>query len=260
MPSSFSCICHCCLLEFECRWRHNRPGVLTDTQYQEAKEIALSYIPRFFPGNTTKPVFVPLTANVATKLNDIQEELKDGHPPPAADEKVPGAPAEEADHPRPHDPEIEAEHHAKRARAAESALGSAPGPSPARPPALPFQLDVDAGIDVKEEGEEKDHDLQWELRNWFSPASPSLLWNDPASQPSVTWKRDQVMFPRLSLLARRFLCVLPTSAPSERVWSCFGHIISKQSASIDSTIAAQTMFLRYNHDIVDQIPPGSESQ
>jgi len=110
MPSSLSCICHGCLLDPECRWRHNRPGVLTDAQYQAAKEIALSYIPRFFPGNATKPVFVPLLANVATKLNDLQEELKDGHPPPAADEKVPGAAAEEVDHPRPHDPETEAEH------------------------------------------------------------------------------------------------------------------------------------------------------
>ena len=88
---------------------------------------------------------------------------------------------------------------------------------------------------------------------------PQLAWNDPNSQPSVLWRKDEKTFPRLALLARRFLSILPTSAPSERVWSGFGHIITKQSATIDSTIASQTLYLRYNRDLVDRIPAGSES-
>ena len=73
------------------------------------------------------------------------------------------------------------------------------------------------------------------------------------SQPAVNWKIDEVVFPRLALLARRFLCILPTSAPSERVWSGMGHIVTKHSTTIDSTIAAQKMYLRYNFDIAKRV-------
>ena len=96
--------------------------------------------------------------------------------------------------------------------------------------------------------------MKCEMDYWFAPASPMLRWNDESSQTRVNWKRDEVILPRLAFLAHRFLCLLPTSAPSERIWSGFGHIISDQSANTDSTIAAQTMYLRYNHDFVDQIP------
>ena len=57
-----------------------------------------------------------------------------------------------------------------------------------------------------------------------------------------------------SLLARRFLCILLSSAPSERVWSGFGHVIDRTSTTIDSTLAAQIMFLRANQDLLDRIP------
>ena len=62
-------------------------------------------------------------------------------------------------------------------------------------PALPrdagnapnFGLDMDAGIDVKEE-EKGEHDLEWELINWFSDAAPNLSWHDTKSQPNIVYK------------------------------------------------------------------------
>ena len=218
----------------------NRRAVLTDAQYQAAKQLAITTIRRFFPNNSSFPVFVPLQPNVATKMNELRDELKEKLPPPhdavgedaKAGEAVPGP---------------------KRAR---SEAHAAAAPVPALPRAAGnapnFGLDMDAGIDVKEE-EKGEHDLEWELRNWFSDASPNLSWHDPKSQPNIVWKTNAKVFPRLSLIARRFLCILPTSAPSERVWSGFGHIITKHSSTIDSTTAAQTMYLRYNHHIVDKV-------
>ena len=77
----------------------------------------------------------------------------------------------------------------------------------------------------------------------------------PQSQPNVQWKALEPEFPRLALLARRFLSISPTSAPSERVWSRFGRVISKQSSTIDSTIAAQIMFLRDNQHLLKSVNP-----
>ena len=154
-----------------CSWRHNRAGVLSDAHYTAAKAIALNYIPKFFPGDVSKPVFVPLHANVATKVNELKEELKD---PDAAFPIPAPAPA------------------------------SAAPPHHAAPFALAFHLDLDRGIEVKSERKDEPHNLQWQMDYWFSPASPFLRWNDESSQPCVNWKRDEVTLPRLAFLARRF--------------------------------------------------------
>ena len=121
-----------------------------------------------------------------------------------------------------------------------------------RPPAI----DMDGEMQVEEKKEVKEErDVQWELSHWFSHAAPFLPWYAPQSQPDVQWKALEPEFPRLALLARRFLSIPPTSAPSERVWSRFGRVISKQSSTIDSTIAAQIMFLRDNEHLLKSIHP-----
>lgn len=48
------------LLHFLFRWRVNRRAVLTDAQYTAAKQLAITTIRRFFPNNSSFPVFVPL--------------------------------------------------------------------------------------------------------------------------------------------------------------------------------------------------------
>jgi hypothetical protein len=105
---------------------------------------------------------------------------------------------------------------------------------------------------VKKKEEKHEHDLQWELEHWFTDAE-FQSWDDKESDPLQQWKLLQSDFPRLAMLSRRFLCAMPTSAPSERVWSRFGHVVSKLSSTIDSDIAAQIMFMRYNFDFVKQV-------
>ena len=256
-----SLLCHGVYSLLYCRWRNNRVGILSDAQFQTAKVIALLTIPLFFPGNAMKPWFVPLQPNVASRMGELKDELKQ-HQPAVAAARAPGEAIS-----------VTALHHEAvpahleiRKEVAVAPVSHAPPPPAAAAASVPahplrFEADIDQGIDDQEEEKEiKEHDLQWEMHQWFSPAAPQLKWNDAKSQPAFTWKRDEDKYPRLSLLARRFLCILPTSAPSERVWSGFGHIINKQSTHIDSTIASQTMYLRYNHDLTKEVPVRAESQ
>ena len=121
---------------------------------------------------------------------------------------------------------------------------------------LPPVIDMDGDMQIEERNEVKEErDVQWELTHWFSHAAPFLPWYAPQSQVDVQWKALEPEFPRLALLARRFLSIPPTSAPSKPVWSRFGRVISKQSSTIDSTIAAQIMFMRDNEDLLKSVDP-----
>lgn len=183
---------------------------------------------------------------ITLRVGELREELKElaeadadhAIPPPPPPPPAVAEAASEAAAKHPH-PDIKEERAAKRLAV------------PA--PALPHFLDrMDDGIEAEEKKEEEEHDVKREIDNWFSPASPRLRFAD--NPPDVTWPSLAPTFPHLALLARRFLCILPTSAPSERVWSGFGHVITKDSSNIDSVFAIRNMFLRYNHDLIDQVP------
>jgi hAT family C-terminal dimerisation region len=245
--------CILCVLARYSRWRHNRPSVLSNGQYQSAKDIALATIPRFYPNNQIQPVFVALHPNVAHRMTELKEAMKEKYDADHHHGAAAGAPVEakieELAAPPAKRPPGEPDAAVPPAKRHHDEPPASAAPVPAHP--LGFTQDIDEGIQMEDEKMEE-HDMHWELRQWFSEAAKQLLWNDADSQPSFTWNRDEHLYPRLALLARRFLSILPTSAPSERVWSGFGQIVTKQSASIDSTTAAQTMYLRYNHALLDK--------
>lgn len=211
------------------------------------KALFRSYTLRFFSDNSSFPVFVPLHPDITLRVAELQEDMKE-LAEADTDEQIPPPPpphssesAGEAASKHPH-PDIKEERPAKRL-----AVPVVPAP------ALPHFLGImDDGIEAEEKKEEGEHDVQWEIDNWFSPAAPRLRFAD--NPPEVTWPSLAPTFPRLALLARRFLCILPTSAPSERVWSGFGHVITKESSNIDSEFAIRNMFLRYNPDLIDSVP------
>jgi hypothetical protein len=211
--------------------------VLNDDQWQAATRLFVQIVPQFFPDNSIVPSFVPLHDSVRLLLNELQQDL------PPADA---GAPAIHAPPPD------------KRARVdiPHPAAASAASSSPSHSSRSAVDMDGEQKPDEDKEGQDKEHDLNWELERWFSPAHGAvfMLWDDAQSEPSVQWRKLDNTFPRLAYLARRFLCVIPTSAPSERVWSGFGHVIDKCSSSIDSSLAAKIMFLRYNQHLLEAIP------
>lgn len=78
------------------------------------------------------------------------------------------------------------------------------------------------------------------------PAMPLLNSTNKFTEPMEWWQRNQHRFPIISRLARRWLCIPATSAPSERVFSAAGLAIASDRARLSGEVAAAQIFL---HDI-----------
>ena len=70
------------------------------------------------------------------------------------------------------------------------------------------------------------------------------------SNPLEWWRKNQCRFPRLALLAARYLAVPATSAPVERLFSTAGLTISKLRARLLPVNAAMLVFLHENLPLV----------
>ncbi|XP_070404795.1 E3 SUMO-protein ligase ZBED1 isoform X1 [Nothobranchius furzeri] len=55
---------------------------------------------------------------------------------------------------------------------------------------------------------------------------------DTEEDPLGWWKPSQNLFPRLSILAKKYLCIPATRASSERVFSTGGHVVNCLCASL----------------------------
>ena len=72
------------------------------------------------------------------------------------------------------------------------------------------------------------------------------------TNPLQWWKRNAADLPHLSELAKRYLCIPATSAPSERVFSAAGLTIAKTRASLHPDNAADLIFLHNSWDYADK--------
>jgi len=79
------------------------------------------------------------------------------------------------------------------------------------------------------------------------PSHGSILFvfcrESPDCFPENYWPKHKNEFPRISQFARYFLSILPSSAPSERVWSAMGHFLTDMSSHMDAELAIQLLFL-----------------
>ena len=57
------------------------------------------------------------------------------------------------------------------------------------------------------------------------------------------WKLKELKYPRLSILAMKYLYVQATSTPSERVFSKMGNVVSKKRNKITPEHTNETIFL-----------------
>jgi hypothetical protein len=87
-----------------------------------------------------------------------------------------------------------------------------------------------------------------ELSNFRHGSIRQLLMNDEGqfNDPLEWWKERQHQFKVLAKLAREFLAIPATSAPSERIWSRASRILNMKRASLDSEVASRIMFAREN--------------
>jgi hypothetical protein len=90
---------------------------------------------------------------------------------------------------------------------------------------------------------------QFEYNRWFrQPPVPR------ETDPIIYWKAKQYDFPILAAMARDYLAIPATSAPSECVFSTGGDIITKKRNSVDLEIICNQYFPRFPlHSITLQI-------
>ncbi len=64
------------------------------------------------------------------------------------------------------------------------------------------------------------------------------------------WKRNELKYPCLARLARLYLAVPATSAPSERIWSRASRILTFKRANPKPKVAQRIMFTKENLGIL----------
>ncbi|KAE8280150.1 hypothetical protein D5F01_LYC22292 [Larimichthys crocea] len=72
---------------------------------------------------------------------------------------------------------------------------------------------------------------------------------DSSADPLAWWCDNQSRFPLLSKVARKYMCICATSAPSERVFSAAGNIVTPLRSSLKPQKVNMLVFLTRNKDI-----------
>jgi hypothetical protein len=73
-------------------------------------------------------------------------------------------------------------------------------------------------------------------------------YNDPLDW----WKENEHKYSVLAELAKLFLCIPASSAPSERIWSRTSQVLSLKLASMNDDVASGIVFVKENIDILIQ--------
>lgn len=69
---------------------------------------------------------------------------------------------------------------------------------------------------------------------------------DSDTDPLSWWKTQEVNFPRIGKLARKYLCIPASSSPSERAFSTGGNVVTCQRASLKPEAVDRLVFLSHN--------------
>ena len=75
--------------------------------------------------------------------------------------------------------------------------------------------------------------------------------SDPAN-PLIWWKNHDTQYPVLSKLAKQFLGVPATSAPSERIFSAAGNTITKKRNRLKPDISSVLVFLQQSWNYMER--------
>ena len=125
------------------------------------------------------------------------------------------------------------------------------------PPTLPVQPTVPESVDqatkkprllsYKQKAEPPKHSplkpVQQELHSYLTFEVQNL-------EPEDFWLRYSCEFPRLSLVARKVLCVVAWGSPIERVFSVAGNILRPRRSRMGAKTLAAIVFLKCNFDMM----------
>ena len=103
-------------------------------------------------------------------------------------------------------------------------------------------LDRLLGCDDEEVNEES---VENEVRTYLSESAIRR-----SEDPLNWWKLNQPRFPRLSVLAKKYLCIPATSTASERAFSTAGIIVDKKRCSLSPEMVNIMVFLHKNSTLL----------
>lgn len=93
------------------------------------------------------------------------------------------------------------------------------------------------------------------LTQLLDPRYPNLiilLRENNEWLPECFWPAHKTQFPRIQQFARHFGCILPSSAPSERVWSAMKQFLTETSSIMEADKAIQLLFLNQHPEEFEQ--------
>ena len=96
-------------------------------------------------------------------------------------------------------------------------------------------------MDCQQQGDTggQDQHAEKELHKYIS--------EDPVTDNPLTWwQSNQVKYPVLSSLARKYLCIPATSVPSERAFRTAGHVVNRKRACLNPDSVNMLVFLVEN--------------
>ena len=75
-----------------------------------------------------------------------------------------------------------------------------------------------------------------------------LYISEPATKtnPLCWWAKMEPVFPHLSKLAKKYLCVPASSVPAERIFSTAGHLVNRRRAALSPDNVNMLIFLNKN--------------
>ena len=95
-------------------------------------------------------------------------------------------------------------------------------------------------------------EIEEEFARYLTAKGPAF---DPKGNPhaSLDWWRDnEHVFPHVAAMARKWLAVQATSAPSERVFACMRNVAERKRWNLDVSFLASLVFQKMNaHFLTD---------
>ena len=83
--------------------------------------------------------------------------------------------------------------------------------------------------------------------------APSSCKPDMTRDPLAFWRANEVEFPILSRVARKYLAIPAASAAVERLFSYTGHRVSKRNANVSDEVLLNSLLVRASSKFVDRL-------
>lgn len=106
---------------------------------------------------------------------------------------------------------------------------------------------------------------EWEMDVWSENIAPTnplqdelIMYKlekrlDRGADPLQWWRENESRFPVLAFLAKRYLCIPASSAPSERLFSKLNIVVSKRRARLSAERSEQLTFLETNFHLLKSL-------